>query len=259
MILRLTTLFALLGLAFVLTGCGKGHDHEHEKGEAAAGHGHGEESPSGASFKAGKGVILTDETRQSLGVETMDVTERKLSLEIRFPAQVFGEEHKPTAAEMHHAECTAKAAGLMAQEKASQVRPGQPAQLANKAGESFGGVILGINKALAIGDVEVVVGVTNSGERLKPGDFLSVRVSISREQAVMAVPKSAVLRTAEGTFVYTQNGDAHFRTAIKTGAEAEGFVEVTDGLLSGDVVVTKPVEKLWLIELRATKGGGHSH
>ena len=36
-------------------------------------------------------------------------------------------------------------------------------------------------------------------------------------------------------------------------------VEITDGLLAGDQVVTKPVETLWLIELRATKGGGHSH
>ena len=67
------------------------------------------------------------------------------------------------------------------------------------------------------------------------------------------------MRAADGTFVYTINGNAYFRTAVKIGAEAEGFVEVTDGLLSGDVVVTKPVEKLWLIELRATKGGGHSH
>jgi multidrug efflux pump subunit AcrA (membrane-fusion protein) len=43
------------------------------------------------------------------------------------------------------------------------------------------------------------------------------------------------------------------------GSEADGWVEITDGLLAGDQVVTKPVQTLWLIELRATKGGGHSH
>ena len=30
-------------------------------------------------------------------------------------------------------------------------------------------------------------------------------------------------------------------------------------LLAGDQIVVKPVQTLWLIELRATKGGGHSH
>jgi hypothetical protein len=264
-ILRLVTFIGMVGLAgFALTGCGKkhdqsdGHDHGKEKAEGNA-HGHAEEAPSGASFKPDKGVLLTEETRQSLGVETAEVTERKLPLVLRFSAQVFGENHQPTAAETYHAECTAKAAGLLAQGKAAQVSPGQPAQLTSKSGESFGGVVLGVNKALAIGDAEVIIGITNSGARLTPGEFLSVILSIPREQAVTVVPKSALLRTAEGTFVYTLNGDAYFRTAVKTGVEAEGFVEITDGLFPGDIVVTKPVEKLWLIELRATKGGGHSH
>jgi multidrug efflux pump subunit AcrA (membrane-fusion protein) len=46
---------------------------------------------------------------------------------------------------------------------------------------------------------------------------------------------------------------------VKTGSEADGKIEITDGLFQGDQVVAKPVETLWLIELRATKGGGHSH
>jgi hypothetical protein len=152
----------------VLASCGKGHDakdghdHKHEKGEAVGGHGHGAESPSGASFKAGKGVILTDETRQSLGVETMEVTERKLPLELRFAAQVFGEDHKPTAIETEHAECTGKASGLVAQKQAALLRPGQPVALVSKSGEKLGGIVLGVNKALAIGDAEVVVGITVS-------------------------------------------------------------------------------------------------
>ena len=256
--------FVLAGGA--LPGCGQKHDeddhHDHGKEKAEGrddGHGHGEEAPSGASFKPGTGIILTEETRRSLGVETVEISERKLPLEIRFRAQVFGENHKPSAAETYHAECTAKAAGLLAEDKAAYVRPGAPVQLATKSGESLRGVVLGVHKALAIGEVEVVVGVTNSAARLKEGGFLGASITIPRDQDVIVVPKSAVLRTAEGTFVYTVNGDAYFRTAVKTGAEAEGFVEIMDGLLRGDVVVTKPVERLWLIELRATKGGGHSH
>jgi hypothetical protein len=47
------------------------------------------------------------------------------------------------------------------------------------------------------------------------------------------------------------------RTAVKPGGSG-GLVEITDGL-SSDTVVTKPIEKLWLIELHATKGSEHSH
>lgn len=263
----LMTLIVVLGLAGVaLTGCGKKHDesdgHTHGKEKAEGkddGHGHGEEAPSGASFKAGKGVILTDETRQSIGVETAEVTERKLPFVIRFNAQVFGENHKSSADETEHTQCTAKASGLLAKTQAMSLAVGQPVVLTPKSGEALGGIVLRVNKALAIGDAEVVVGVTNAGAKLKPGEFVFTSIAIPRGESVTVVPKSAVLRAADGTFVYTLNGDAYFRTAVKTGAEAEGFIEITDGLLSGDVVVTKPVEKLWLIELRATKGGGHSH
>ena len=255
----------VFGLAsFLLVGCGKsgdsdGHDHGKEKAEGKDGHGHEEEAPTGASFKPGKGVMLTEETRQSLGVETTEVTERKLPLELRFTTQVFGENHKPSATETGHAECTCKASGLIAQTRAALLRAGQPVRLTPKSGEALSGIVLGVSKALALGDAEVVIDITNAGAKLKPGEFLSATVAIPRAESVAVVPKSAVLRSAEGTFVYTVNGDAYFRTAVKTGAEAEGFVEITDGLFAGDAVVTKPVEKLWLIELRATKGGGHSH
>jgi hypothetical protein len=39
----------------------------------------------------------------------------------------------------------------------------------------------------------------------------------------------------------------------------QGSVVIMDGLSVGDEIVAKPVKQLWLIELRATKGGQHSH
>jgi multidrug efflux pump subunit AcrA (membrane-fusion protein) len=60
-------------------------------------------------------------------------------------------------------------------------------------------------------------------------------------------------------FVYVLNGEAFLRTAVTTGARRGEFTEITDGLYSGDQIVVRPVETLYLIELRATKGGGHSH
>jgi hypothetical protein len=252
--LRLSIVVCVTG--FLLAGCGKRVDKEKAKDD---GHRHEKAAPSGASFKRGQGVILTEETRRSLRVEMAEVGERKLPMELHFSAQVFAENHKPTAAVTEHAECTCKASGLMAQAQAASLRMGSPVALTSRSGQRFGGVVLGMNKALALGDAEVIVSITNAGAQLSPGEFLSVIVSVSRNQSVTVIPTSALLRCAEGSFVYALNGQAYFRTAVKTGAEAEGFVEITDGLFSGDVVVIQPVEKLWLIELRATRGGGHSH
>ncbi len=119
--------------------------------------------------------------------------------------------------------------------------------------------MLAVEKAFLLGESEIIVGVTNATEKLKPGEFLPAVITLPRENVVAVIPRSALLGTSEGTFVYAVNGDAFFRTAVKVGAEADGLVEITDGLFAGDAVVTRPVETFYLIELRATKGGGHSH
>ena len=69
------------------------------------------------------------------------------------------------------------------------------------------------------------------------------------------IPASAVIRGVEGTFVYTVSGSHYVRTAVKPGAESCGWVEITDGLYAGDVVVARAVDALWNVELCALKGG----
>ena len=256
------------GLLFV--GCGRkdsdshkegdGHDHGAAKAEGKDdGHGHGREAPSGASFKAGKGVMITEETSKILGVEVADVAERKLPNQIRFTVQVFGEKHHHLLNQADHSGCDVHGSAFLPAETASVVKAGQSVNVLKDTNHPLGGVVLAVQKALALGESEVVIGISNATTALKAGEFVPARVSIPRDEAVAAIPQSAVLRTSEGTFVYAVNGDAYFRMAVKVGTEADGWVEITDGLLAGDRVVTKPVETLWLIELRATKGGGHSH
>jgi hypothetical protein len=106
---------ALLLAASLVAGCG------HQESD---GHGHGEESPSGASFKPGKGVILTDETRKILGVEIADVTERKLPNQIRFTVQVFGEAHHHALKDDDHTGCDVHGSALLPADTASAERDG---------------------------------------------------------------------------------------------------------------------------------------
>jgi hypothetical protein len=256
----------LLSTALLFAGCGhehkEGDGHDHTKAETHGtddGHDHEAESPSGASFKAGKGVLLTEETRRILGVEVAEVTEQKLPAEIRFNVQVFGEKHSHPIRENDHTGCDVHGSGFVPLDQAAALRAGQPVQVVSPANESLAGVVLAVEKVLSLGEAEVIVGLTNATDKLKAGDFVAAVITLPREATVTVIPRSALLRTAEGTFVYAVNGDAFIRTAVKVGAASGDLLEITDGLLSGDAVVTKPVETFYLIELRATKGGGHSH
>jgi hypothetical protein len=263
-VFRTTMIVSVLLTAALFAGCGK--KEKDAQGESAKeehskedGHGHGEESPSGAGFKAGKGVILTEETRKILGVEVADVEDRKMAEQIRFTAQIFAINHNHPLTETNHAMCSVRGAGFVTSNNSTLVKPGLIVDLLQGTNPSVPAYVVGVQKTLAIGEAEIVVSATNATGLLKSGDFLPARITLPREKEVPTVPASALLRTSEGTFVYAVNGDAYFKTAVKVGDETEDWIEITDGLLAGDQVVTKPVQTLWLIELRATKGGGHSH
>jgi hypothetical protein len=241
-------------------GCGPHESKEHGHGEEAEEEEHGhEESPSGASFKPGLGVILGDETRQILGLETVEVVEEKLPRVIRFNIQIFGETHRFTHLDADHTGCDIHGSGFLPSDKAFLVEPKQSVKLLTDQNEMLDGFVLTVQKQLAYDETEVVVGVTSANNMLKDGEFVAAIISLPREEAVKVVPSSSILRTSEGIFVYAAKDQAYLRTAVKVGSESDNSIEITDGLDAGDHVVTKPVETLWLIELRATKGGGHSH
>lgn len=253
-----------LTMTLSLAGCGQkenpehGHDSEKGEGKEEEGHGH-EDSSSGASFKPGKGVILSEETRTILGLATVDVTEEKLPQVVRFNVQIFGETHRFAHENLDHTGCDVHGSGFLPPDRAVLIKPKQQVKLLTAFNETMDGFVVVVQEKIAQGETEIVVGVTGAGSKLKDGDFVQATISLSREDAVTVIPRTALLRTSQGTFVYVVNGNAYSRTAVKVGTETDDKIEITDGLFSGDQVVTKPVETLWLIELRATKGGGHSH
>lgn len=252
---------AFLAVGLLLIGCDGKKEAGHGKEEAHSeedGHDHGEESPSGASFKAGKGISVTDETRKILGLEVADVAEEKLAQTVQFTAQVYVAARNHLTPAINPPAPTLLASGLVAPAQAALVRAGMAVRFSAPSGATAEGTVKEVHSSLALGDAEIDVILSETGV-LKSGDFMPGTITLPRAEAVTVIPKSALLRTSEGPFVYAVNGDAYFRTAVKVGAENNDRVEITDGLLAGDQVVTKPVQTLWLIELRAVKGGGHSH
>lgn len=252
--IHLTGFLLVLTAAAFLAGCGHAKEEGHEEG------GH-EESASGASYKPGKGVIISEETRKILGLEVSDVTEENLPNIVRLNVQIFSETHRFSGMDMEHADCDVHGSGYISPDQAPLIEPKQPAKISTADHQSFDGFVLSVkdSDSLAQGETEVLVGVKDPDKTLKDGNFVTADISISRKDPVIVIPSSSLLRTAEGTFVYAVNGDAYYRTAVKVGSETDGKIEISDGLFAGDQVVSKPVETLWLIELRATKGGGHSH
>ena len=134
---------------------------------------------------------------------------------------------------------------------------GQAAIVAANGKEELKGEVAAVNRSLekVQGQAEVMLTIEDPGARLTNGVIASISVPLGREQSVVTIPRSALLRTAEGDFVYTMSGKQFVRTAIKTDDVNDDLVEVTDGLYVGDRIVVQPVMTLWLAELQSVRGG----
>lgn len=233
---RSSTMIVLAIALMALGGCGRDGPKRQAKAE--------KDLP---SFKAGKGLFLPEETRQSIGLEIADVTERKLDRSLTMEVQVYESDAKRW-----------RASGLVAREQAGWAHSGQSVSLASKDGTIFQGKLRSINEQTRPGQSEIIIEVAVGGSVLTPGTFLTATVTASNAAPVTAIPASALLRAAQGDFVYVVNGGRLLRTPVTVGDEADGFVQIKDGLYAGDKVTTKPVQMLWLTELRLTTAGGDS-
>lgn len=227
----------ILPLCLALVGCGR----EPAKKEASGTTGKGL-----PSFKEGKGLSLSEETRRFIGLEIAEVSERKLAGQVTTEVQVY-----------QSAANSVQAIGLVSREQAKLLQPGQSASLATKDGKATNGKLIRVDEQVqsASGQVELIVEIPGTEKEYARGTFLTATFNAAKEENVTVIPHSALLRAAEGDFVYVVNGDHLTRTAVKAGVESGDFVEITDGLYSGDKVAVKPVQTLWLTELRFVKGG----
>ena len=231
------------------------HDHSHGTG-ASHGHSHGDDAKSfsGATLKEGTGIILLPQTHRALGIQTGDVEQRKLARRVHWLARVYNQRSQAVTPVANPLLGGALAAGFMSAREADGLKVGMEVELSG-ATQKLNGQIVDIHKGLSASEVEVVTQLTGVGQDSPVGTFLRAEAAIATEQPVTAVAKQAVIRGAETNHVYVVNGEAYLRTLVETGIESDGFVEIREGLLSGDSVVTQGALDLWLIELRAVKGG----
>ncbi|MCE9613921.1 MAG: hypothetical protein K8T26_06560 [Lentisphaerae bacterium] len=214
----------------------------------------------GAEFKEGRGIIVSEATKAAIGLTVTDVGEERLTTDVRLVGQVY------------------RTAGEVSQNRGERPGFAHASAMVSEAGarewESYrdiafdlqGGVVTGrvcaVDRtmlAAGLQQVDLLLEIPDPGRTLKIGSFVPARPLDHRTSPVMVVPRAAILRTAQDTFVYVHNGDAFLRTPVTLGVQGADAVQIVDGLYEGDAVAASAVETLYLIELRATKGGGHCH
>jgi RND family efflux transporter MFP subunit len=111
------------------------------------------------------------------------------------------------------------------------------------------------------------VEVANPHGALKSGMFVRVDLrdphqsaGTERRAAALVVPEPAILRDANGEVVFVEIEPRHYRrVAVRTGAKAEGYVEIVEGLEEATRVVVEGAPLLKAEASKAAMGGGHSH
>lgn len=123
------------------------------------------------------------------------------------------------------------------------IREGTPAEISFTyfPGESFDGRVRYIEPALSerTRTLRVKIAMPNPDRRLRTGMYATVVFGPRAAEAVLAVPSEAVLRTgSRQVAVVDLGGGAFTPRPVVLGHEAEGWVEILDGLDEGERVVT---------------------
>jgi cobalt-zinc-cadmium efflux system membrane fusion protein len=84
----------------------------------------------------------------------------------------------------------------------------------------------------------VWISVKNPDWKLRPEMFAKVAVVLNKNEDVLSVPKDALMEDGGEKFVFVQTGNTFNRVDVQTGAEDDRFVEIKDGLVPDDMVVT---------------------
>lgn len=117
------------------------------------------------------------------------------------------------------------------------------------------------------GTLRVFVHAANPEGKLLPGMRAQLTFVVEETEAAVVVPRSAVLGEAGDLFVYRQIMTAPFayeRTAVVVGNRDDRFVEIIEGVLPGDRVVTRGNYQLQYVgggggSQKIEDDHGHSH
>jgi RND family efflux transporter MFP subunit len=108
-------------------------------------------------------------------------------------------------------------------------------------GQAFSGTVARLSGAIdpATRTMLVEIDLPNPDGRIRPGLYGQVRLALEQRDRALALPSAAVLFGDGGAFVFVAAaGDVARRTAVQTGLNVGGWVEILAGLGGDERVVT---------------------
>ncbi len=241
---------ALLLALLTLAACGKPAPEPAGKKDGA------KAKKEGVRFEEGAGLIVPVETRRALGVTVAPAGEGLFRRPVEFRAQVYRTAAEPPDERTRAGH--AYASGSLPVAGAETLTAGAAVTLRLDDGEPVAaGVVLALDRQTerVSGQTEILVETADPAGRLRLGTTLRARVETGAATPAATIPRAALLATVEGRFVYVEaGGEALQRRPVEVGGEEGDSVAITAGLRAGEPVVTAPVETLYLMELKETRG-----
>jgi cobalt-zinc-cadmium efflux system membrane fusion protein len=94
--------------------------------------------------------------------------------------------------------------------------------------------------------------VENPGQRLRPGLFITGRLTLAAKQVAVAVKSSALQTIENRTVVFVRNGDKFEAREVEVGERDPDFVEITFGVLQGEPYAAR---NSFIVKAELAKGG----
>jgi membrane fusion protein (multidrug efflux system) len=112
--------------------------------------------------------------------------------------------------------------------------------------EAFNGQLKTIDTRIDVTTraVEVRAEFPNADGNLKPGMFLTVKLSLNRRDGAVIVPEEAIVPEGIRQYVYVITDGKAVKTEVKIGARLPGEVEIRTGLPANAQVITAGVQKI---------------
>ncbi len=89
----------------------------------------------------------------------------------------------------------------------------------------------------ASGTFKVTVGVRNTGNSLRPGMFVNVRIVVDTHEQVVLVPKLAVVYENEYKNIYVVRDSVAYKIRLNAGFEDSEKIEAKDQVQSGESII----------------------